>query len=217
MFITDSTPTVYFRFCFTDQSWIYFKNRDSGSINYKRKTTSTTRLANTYVTFHNQKLFNGNITAPVRTFYFLKHFQIRPLELCFWQIYTVKKGGRLSRPQPGCHWTIRSRKLLNKIKLFPSRESLVSGILAGDRKIDNLFSQCSRTGKTWKTFTTAVNPVLPHINLPALSTAVDPLYVCEYIFQSENSQPLHWALSVHIFKVFNLYQCILSCLSMFFL
>ncbi len=51
--------------------------------------------------------------------------------------YTVKKGSRFSRPQPGCH-------LLNPpwpgiIQLFPSWESLLSDIPAGDGKTRNLF------------------------------------------------------------------------------
>ncbi len=42
--------------------------------------------------------------------------------------YTVKKGLRISRPQPGC---LQAR---SKLKLFPPRESLISDIPAGDRK-----------------------------------------------------------------------------------
>jgi hypothetical protein len=58
----------------------------------------------------------------------------------FSRLGTFKKGHRFSRPQPGCH-------LLNSawpgiIKLVPARESLVSDIRAGDRKIVNLFLQC---------------------------------------------------------------------------
>jgi hypothetical protein len=46
--------------------------------------------------------------------------------------YTVKKGELFSRPQPGCHlpkspWT-------GIIKLFPSRETLVIDIPAGERE-----------------------------------------------------------------------------------
>jgi hypothetical protein len=55
--------------------------------------------------------------------------------------YIVKKGWQFSRPQPGCH-------LLNSpwrgiIKLFPTRERLVSDIPVGDEKIANLFLQCT--------------------------------------------------------------------------
>jgi hypothetical protein len=37
---------------------------------------------------------------------------------------------------------------LSQIKLFPARESLVSDILAGDGKMNNLFLQCRRSGST---------------------------------------------------------------------
>ncbi len=50
--------------------------------------------------------------------------------------YTVNKGYRFSRPQPCSPWT-------GKNKLFPSRESLVSDIPAGDGKTANLFFQFS--------------------------------------------------------------------------
>jgi hypothetical protein len=53
-------------------------------------------------------------------------------------LYTVKKNYRFSRPQPGCH--LPNSPLTGIIKLFPSRESLDSDILAGDGKIDNLFT-----------------------------------------------------------------------------
>jgi hypothetical protein len=52
-------------------------------------------------------------------------------------IYTVKKGYRFSRPQPGCH--VPNSTWPRIIKLFPPRESLVSGIPAGDGQIINLF------------------------------------------------------------------------------
>ncbi len=52
--------------------------------------------------------------------------------------YTVIKGYRFSRPQPGCH---QPRPVI--IKLFPARESSVSDIPSRDRKIMYLFSQCT--------------------------------------------------------------------------
>ncbi len=59
--------------------------------------------------------------------------------LCLWALYThCKKGSPFSRPQPGCHW-------LNSpwAGIFPTRESLVSDILARDGKIVKTFLQCS--------------------------------------------------------------------------
>jgi hypothetical protein len=53
-------------------------------------------------------------------------------------IYTVKKGYRFSRPQPGCHVPNSTWPEINK--LFPPRESLVSGILAGDGKSLTFFT-----------------------------------------------------------------------------
>ncbi len=55
--------------------------------------------------------------------------------------YTVKKGQRFSRPQPGCH--LPNSPWPGKIKLSTARESLVSDIPAGDGKTANLFLQCS--------------------------------------------------------------------------
>jgi hypothetical protein len=55
------------------------------------------------------------------------------------KIYTVKKGYRLSRPQPDVNNQTRER-----IKLFPARESLVSGIQAEDGKISNFFYSVCR-------------------------------------------------------------------------
>jgi hypothetical protein len=54
--------------------------------------------------------------------------------------YTVKKGYRFSRPQPGCH--LPNSPLPGIIKLFPARESLVSDIPVEDGKIANPFLQC---------------------------------------------------------------------------
>jgi hypothetical protein len=54
--------------------------------------------------------------------------------------YNVKKGLPFSRPQLGCHWP--NSPWTGKIWLFPLRESLVSDIPAGDRKIVNLFLHC---------------------------------------------------------------------------
>ncbi len=53
--------------------------------------------------------------------------------------YTVKKGHRFSRPQPGWHWPNSLRPGI--IKQFPPVESWVSDIPAGDGKIDNFFLQ----------------------------------------------------------------------------
>ncbi len=55
-------------------------------------------------------------------------------------LYTVKKGLRFSRPQPGCH--LPNSPWAGVIKFFPARESLVSDIPAGNGKTDNLFLQC---------------------------------------------------------------------------
>jgi hypothetical protein len=54
--------------------------------------------------------------------------------------YTVKKGLRHSRPQPGCHLT--NYPWAEIFKLFPPRESLVSNIPAGDGNVANIFLQC---------------------------------------------------------------------------
>jgi hypothetical protein len=60
--------------------------------------------------------------------------------------YTVKKGLRFSRPQPGCHFP--NSPWPGIIKLFLARESLVSEIPAGDGKIANLFySVCQEMQK----------------------------------------------------------------------
>jgi hypothetical protein len=55
-----------------------------------------------------------------------------------WQrLYTVKKGLRFSRPQPGCH--LPNSPWPGMIKLFPVRESLVNDVPAGEGKIAGLF------------------------------------------------------------------------------
>ncbi len=51
--------------------------------------------------------------------------------------YTVRKVYRISRRQPGCHWSNSLWAVI--ISLFPSRESLVSDIPDEEGKIDNLF------------------------------------------------------------------------------
>ncbi len=48
-----------------------------------------------------------------------------------------KKRFAFSRPQPECH--LPNSPWRGIIKLFPARESLFSGILPGNGKIDNLF------------------------------------------------------------------------------
>jgi hypothetical protein len=55
--------------------------------------------------------------------------------------YTVKKGYRFFRLQPGCH--LPNSLWPKKIKLFPPKESLVSDIPAGDRKLINFFYSVS--------------------------------------------------------------------------
>ncbi len=55
--------------------------------------------------------------------------------------YTVKKGKRVSRPQPGCH--LPNSPWTGIIKLFLAWRSLVSDIPAGDGKIANLYLQCT--------------------------------------------------------------------------
>jgi hypothetical protein len=51
--------------------------------------------------------------------------------------YTVKKGSRFSRPQPGCHLPNSPRTGI--IKLIQARKGLVSDIPAGDGKTANFF------------------------------------------------------------------------------
>jgi hypothetical protein len=55
--------------------------------------------------------------------------------------YTLKKGSRVSRPQPGCHYTKLSLDRNNDVitELFLPGGSLVSDIPAGDGKLVNLF------------------------------------------------------------------------------
>ncbi len=61
--------------------------------------------------------------------------------------YTVKKGSRFFRPQPGCH--LPNSPWMGIILLLLSRESLLSDIPAGGGEIDNLFLQCRlETGLT---------------------------------------------------------------------
>jgi hypothetical protein len=59
-------------------------------------------------------------------------------------LYTVKKGSRVSRPQPGCHYTKLSLGGNNDVitEFFLPRGSLVSDIPAGDGKLVNLFLRC---------------------------------------------------------------------------
>jgi hypothetical protein len=58
--------------------------------------------------------------------------------------HTVKKGSRVSRPQPGCVTTKLSLDGNNDVitELFLPRGSLVSDIPAGDGKLVNLFLRC---------------------------------------------------------------------------
>jgi hypothetical protein len=56
--------------------------------------------------------------------------------------HTVKKGSRVSRPQPGCHFTTKLSLGGNNdviTELFLPRGSLVSDIPAEDGKLVNLF------------------------------------------------------------------------------
>jgi len=64
-------------------------------------------------------------------------------------MYTVKKCYRISRPLPGCH--LPNSPWPGIIKLFPTRESLVIDISAGDGKIINLFYSASLYAITVKT------------------------------------------------------------------
>ncbi len=54
--------------------------------------------------------------------------------------YTVKKVNEFPVPQAGCH--LPNSSWTGIIKLFPSRDSLVSDIPPGDGKMPNLFLQC---------------------------------------------------------------------------
>ncbi len=62
--------------------------------------------------------------------------------------YTVKKGYRHSRPQPGCH----NSPWPGIFKLFQPRESLVSDISAGDGNVANFFLQCTTAICTISTY-----------------------------------------------------------------
>jgi hypothetical protein len=55
-------------------------------------------------------------------------------------LYTVKKGYRHSRPQPGCH--LPNSPWAGITKLLPPRKSLVGDIPAGDGNVANLFLRC---------------------------------------------------------------------------
>ncbi len=55
-------------------------------------------------------------------------------------LYTVKKSLRFSSPQSWCQ--LPNSSWPGRIKLFPARESLVSDIPAGEKKIAYLFLQC---------------------------------------------------------------------------
>jgi hypothetical protein len=58
--------------------------------------------------------------------------------------YTVKKGSRVSYPQPECHYqTLPGRDNDVITELFLPRGSLVSDIPAGDGKLVNLFLRCT--------------------------------------------------------------------------
>ncbi len=55
----------------------------------------------------------------------------------------VKKGSRVSRPQPGCHYQLSLGGNNDVItELFLPRGSLFSDIPAGDGKLVNLFLRC---------------------------------------------------------------------------
>jgi hypothetical protein len=56
-------------------------------------------------------------------------------------LYTVRKGYRFSRPQPGCQKSCSPWQGI--IKLFPARESLVIDMPAGDGENRESFLQCS--------------------------------------------------------------------------
>jgi hypothetical protein len=76
--------------------------------------------------------------------------------------YNVKKGLRFPRPKPGCPKPNSPRTGI--IQLFPARESLVSDIPAGDRKIMNLFYSVRK-----------FNKFHPNINTFILITPSKPL------------------------------------------
>jgi hypothetical protein len=63
-------------------------------------------------------------------------------------MYTVKKGSRFYRPQPGCHLpNLSNSPWAGTIILFPARESLVIDIRVRGGKICNLFYSVSSTGE----------------------------------------------------------------------
>ncbi len=67
-----------------------------------------------------------------------------------WYMHTVKKGSRVSRPQPGCHYqTLLGGNNDVITELLLPRGSLVSGIPAEDEKLVNLFLRCMGC-TTWK-------------------------------------------------------------------
>ncbi len=85
-----------------------------------------------------------------------------------WDLYTVKKGSRVSRPQPGCHYQLSLGGNNDVItELFLPMGSLVSDIPAGDGKLVNLFLRC----------------ILPCCPSPLLSGSTFPHFppsLCEY-------------------------------------
>ncbi len=55
-------------------------------------------------------------------------------------LYTVKKGSRVSRPQPGCHYQTRpGREKWRHNWIIPAQGEFGSDIQAGDGKLVNLF------------------------------------------------------------------------------
>ncbi len=73
-------------------------------------------------------------------------WRLEPVPILACREYTVKKGYRFSRPQPGCHKPNSPKPEI--IKLFLSRESLVSDITAGDGETINHFLQCRQPKQT---------------------------------------------------------------------
>jgi hypothetical protein len=87
---------------------------------------------------------NSNTKADRVVFQILQIFIKKLLrKIC----YTVKKDYRFSRLQQGCHKPNSHRPGI--IKVFPARKSLVSDILAGDRKIVNLFYSVNSKVKSY--------------------------------------------------------------------
>jgi hypothetical protein len=74
----------------------------------------------------------------------ISHFNLLLLSLRKKAIpHTVKKGSRVFRPQPGCHYqTFPGQELWRHNWIIPAQGEFGSDIPAGDGKLVNLFLRC---------------------------------------------------------------------------